>query len=115
MEQIKPRRAKIAVRIVLFAVISCIVLGVATILAGLVIYADSLQQVFISRARSTAVRAAAAVQNSGDAAGLSADVMAVYNSLTREERSTIHGNNERIRLEAICRAVEFFMRVMKQL
>ncbi len=87
MEQRNPRRARIAVRIVLFAVISCIVLGVTTILAGLVIYADSLQQVFISRARSTAVRAAAAVQNSGDAAGLSADVMAVYNSLTREERS----------------------------
>ena len=34
--------------------------------------------------------------------------------LTREERSTIHGNNERIRLETVCRAVEFFIRVMKQ-
>ena len=34
--------------------------------------------------------------------------------LTREERSTIHGNNERIRLETACRAVEFFIRVMKQ-
>lgn len=35
--------------------------------------------------------------------------------LTAEERSLIHGNNERIRLESISRAVEFFMRVMKQL
>ena len=34
--------------------------------------------------------------------------------LTREERSTIHGNNERIRLETACRAVEFFIRVIKQ-
>lgn len=35
-------------------------------------------------------------------------------ALTTEERRTIHGNNERITLEAIGKAVEFFMRVMKQ-
>ena len=35
-------------------------------------------------------------------------------ALTGEERKTIHGNNERIRVEAIGKAVEFFMRVMKQ-
>ena len=35
--------------------------------------------------------------------------------LTAEERSLIHGNNERIRLESIPRAAEFFLRVMKQL
>ena len=34
--------------------------------------------------------------------------------LTSEERSTIHGNNERIRLEVIHRAVEFFIRLMQQ-
>jgi len=34
--------------------------------------------------------------------------------LTAEERHTIHGNNERIRLETIGRAVEFFVRIMKQ-
>ncbi len=34
--------------------------------------------------------------------------------LTKEERGTIHGNNERIRLETACRAVEFFLRLMKQ-
>jgi len=34
--------------------------------------------------------------------------------LTKEERGTIHGNNERIRLEVIHRAVEFFIRVMQQ-
>ena len=35
-------------------------------------------------------------------------------ALTSEERRTIHGNNERITLEAIQKAVEFFMRLMKQ-
>ena len=34
--------------------------------------------------------------------------------MTNEERSTIHGNNERIRLEVIGRAVEFFIRLMRQ-
>ena len=32
--------------------------------------------------------------------------------LTAEERSTIHGNNERIRLETVAHAVEFFIRLM---
>lgn len=35
-------------------------------------------------------------------------------ALTAEERKLIHGNNERISLEAIGKAVEFFMRVIKQ-
>lgn len=34
--------------------------------------------------------------------------------LTTEERRTIHGNNERVRLEAVKRAVEFYIRLMKQ-
>lgn len=34
--------------------------------------------------------------------------------LTSEERSTIHGNNERIRLETAKRAVEFYIRLMQQ-
>lgn len=34
--------------------------------------------------------------------------------LTSEERATIHGNNERIRLECACRAVEFYIRLMRQ-
>ena len=33
--------------------------------------------------------------------------------MTAEERKTIHGNNERIRLESIARAVEFYIRLMK--
>ncbi len=33
--------------------------------------------------------------------------------MTAEERRTIHGNNERIRLESIARAVEFYIRLMK--
>ena len=34
--------------------------------------------------------------------------------LTAEERKTIHGNNERIRLECAARAVEFYIRLMKK-
>ena len=34
--------------------------------------------------------------------------------LTAEERATIHGNNERVRLDGICKAVEFYIRLMKK-
>ena len=34
--------------------------------------------------------------------------------MTAEERKSIHGNNERIRLESIARAVEFYIRLMKK-
>ena len=34
--------------------------------------------------------------------------------MTSEERKSIHGNNEKIRLESISRAVEFYIRLMKQ-
>ena len=34
--------------------------------------------------------------------------------MTAAERKTIHGNNERIRLESICKAVEFYIRLMKK-
>ncbi len=34
--------------------------------------------------------------------------------LTSEERATIHGNNERIRIDCVKRAVEFYIRLMKQ-
>ena len=34
--------------------------------------------------------------------------------LTAEERKTIHGNDERIRLECIARAVEFYIRLMEK-
>ena len=33
--------------------------------------------------------------------------------LSSGERTTIHGNNERIFLETACRAVEFYIRLMK--
>ena len=35
-------------------------------------------------------------------------------AMTGEERAAIHGNNERIRLESIEKAVEFYIRLMKQ-
>lgn len=34
--------------------------------------------------------------------------------MSAEERATIHGNNERIRLESIAKAVEFYIRLMKK-
>ncbi len=34
--------------------------------------------------------------------------------LTSEERATIHGNNERVRVETVHRAVEFYIRLMRQ-
>ena len=34
--------------------------------------------------------------------------------LTKEERSTIHGNNERVRIDCACKAVEFYVRLMRQ-
>ena len=34
--------------------------------------------------------------------------------LTSAERATIHGNNERIRVETACRACEFYIRLMRQ-
>ncbi len=34
--------------------------------------------------------------------------------MTAEERKSIHGNNEKIRLESIARAVEFYIRLMKK-
>lgn len=34
--------------------------------------------------------------------------------LSSQERATIHGNNERIRLDAVKRAVEFYIRLIKQ-
>ena len=34
--------------------------------------------------------------------------------LTSDERRTIHGNNERIRVECLMRATEFYVRLMKK-
>ena len=34
--------------------------------------------------------------------------------LTSQERKTIHGNNERIRIDCLHRSVEFFIRVLKK-
>ena len=87
MRQKETKQKKIAARTVRFAVIGSVVLGIATLLAGLLIYHNTLLQVSISRGESTVVRAAAAVQNSADVIGLSEDVMGVYSSLTQEQRS----------------------------
>lgn len=34
--------------------------------------------------------------------------------MTSEERKTVHGNNERVRLDAIARSVEFYIRLLKK-
>ena len=34
--------------------------------------------------------------------------------MTAEERATIHGNNERIRVESVAKAVEFYIRLMRK-
>ncbi len=34
--------------------------------------------------------------------------------LSKEERAMIHGNNERVRIDCACRAVEFYLRLMRQ-
>ena len=34
--------------------------------------------------------------------------------VTGEERSTIHGNNERIRVDCLCRASDFYLRLIKK-
>jgi acetylornithine deacetylase/succinyl-diaminopimelate desuccinylase-like protein len=34
--------------------------------------------------------------------------------MTTEERRSIHGNNEKIRLETIGKAVEFYIRLMQK-
>ena len=34
--------------------------------------------------------------------------------LTNEERAGIHGNNEKIRVDVVKRAVEFYLRLLKQ-
>ena len=34
--------------------------------------------------------------------------------MTAQERASIHGNNEKIRLESICKAVEFYIRLMRK-
>ena len=34
--------------------------------------------------------------------------------LTKEERATIHGNNERVRIDSAVKAVEFYVRLMRQ-
>ncbi len=34
--------------------------------------------------------------------------------LTKEERASIHGNNEKVRIDCACKAVEFYVRLMRQ-
>ena len=83
----KQKKSKIAKKTVLLAMLSAVVLGLVSLFVGLGIYSDSLITDSIALTRSTATKAAAAAAHGTDTAGLSADVMGVYKSLTPEQRS----------------------------
>ena len=44
-----------------------------------------------------------------------AEALAEKHDLTAEERKTIHGHNERVRIDCAHRAIEFYIRLMKSL
>ena len=78
---------KIALKTVWFAVISSIVLGLASLCVGLAVFRKSVEEEAISRACTTTIRTAKAAEHAANTAGLARDVMEVYESLTPEQRS----------------------------
>jgi len=77
----------IARKTVLFTVIGCVVLGLASLLVGLQMHRDSLLEASMRVNRMTAARAAVVAQKAADTVGLAGDVMGVYRNLTPEQRS----------------------------
>ena len=77
----------IARETVLFTVIGCVVLGLASLLVGLQMHRDSLLEASMRVNRMTAARAAVVAQKAADTVGLAGDVMGVYRNLTPEQRS----------------------------
>ena len=70
-------------------VMTCAVLGIVLLVTGLGLYTYSLVKQYISHAYYTTKIAAQSVSRGSDAVSLASDVMAVYRSLTDEQRDMI--------------------------
>ena len=68
----------IARETVLFTVIGCVVLGLASLLVGLQMHRDSLLEASMRVNRMTAARAAVVAQKAADTVGLAGDVMGEF-------------------------------------
>ena len=87
MKQGAKKPKHVATRTVLLSVIGSMVLGLTLLAVGLSIYGNSLMRESISRARFATTRAGGSAYRGTDTAGLTRDVMEVYNGLTPEQRS----------------------------
>ena len=69
--------------------VSCIIIGVSTLLIGLAIYTLSLVRQYIDNAFSVSVYASQSVNTETEAVSLAEAVMAIYDDLSDEPRQTI--------------------------
>ena len=86
MKQGSKKVKHVATRTVLLSVFGSIVLGLTLLVVGLSIYGNTLMQDSISRARFATTRAGGSASHAADTVGLTEEVLAVYNSLTPEQR-----------------------------
>ena len=80
------RRRSLAAKTVHSTLLSCMLLGAVALIIGLGLYGSALVQRSISRAFETAEKAAVSAEKGADSIGLSKEIMAVYRSLTPEQR-----------------------------
>ena len=80
------RRHSLAAKTVHSTLLSCMILGAVALIIGLGLYGSALVQRSISRAFETAGKAAISAEKGADSIGLSKEIMAVYRSLTPEQR-----------------------------
>ena len=81
------RRHSLAAKTVHSTLLSCMLLGAVALIIGLGLYGSALVQRSISRAFETAGKAAISAEKGADSIGLSKEIMAVYRSLTPEQRA----------------------------